>query len=81
VRVKRGARPHVAAGLSPLNVNYASNYDPVTNLNWVSPWFSSIVYRTSDIQKTFFLFLLLIIIGEFFAAPASESLINQLIKI
>ncbi|XP_059478418.1 major facilitator superfamily domain-containing protein 6 isoform X1 [Neocloeon triangulifer] len=69
-RVKRGARPHVPAGLSPLKVTYASNYDPLANDNWVSPWFSSIVYRTSDIQKAFFLLLLLVIIGEFFAAPA-----------
>jgi len=54
-------------------VTYASNYDPLANQNWVSPWFSSIVYRTSDIQKAFFLLLLLVIIGEFFAAPASKT--------
>ena len=36
----------------------------------MSPLFSSIVYKTEDIQKAFFLIILLVIIGEFFSAPA-----------
>lgn len=34
------------------------------------PIISTIVYRTQDIQKAFFLLLLLVIIGEFFSAPS-----------
>nr|CAD7394916.1 unnamed protein product [Timema cristinae] len=69
-RVVRSIRPHVSAGQSPLNVKYATNYNDQEQSNWVSPLFSSIVYRTQDIQKAFFLLLLLVIIGEFFSAPA-----------
>lgn len=58
------------AGQSPISVDYATNYNPSEQSNWVKPIFSSIVYRTQDIQKAFFLLLLLVIIGEFFSAPA-----------
>lgn len=58
------------AGQSPINVKYASNYKEKAHENWVQPIISSIVYRTEDIQKAFFLLLLLVIIGEFFSAPA-----------
>lgn len=57
-------------GESPRGVTNALNYDPTTHYNLVSPLFSSIVYRSEDIQKAFFLLLLLVIIGEFFSAPA-----------
>lgn len=71
--VKRSLRtpfPSINAGQSPINVNYASNYEPNVHKTWVQPIISSIVYRLQDIQKTFFLLLLLVIIGEFFSAPA-----------
>ncbi|XP_031825774.1 major facilitator superfamily domain-containing protein 6 jef isoform X2 [Nomia melanderi] len=69
VRTRRYIRiPH--SGQSPHNVGYAANYDANENKGWVKPLFSSIVYRLPDIQKTFFLLLLLVIVGEFFAAPA-----------
>ncbi|XP_032516321.2 major facilitator superfamily domain-containing protein 6-A [Danaus plexippus] len=55
---------------SPLPVTDAENYNPDTNYNWVTPLHSYIVYSTPDIQKTFFLLLLLVVIGEFFSAPA-----------
>ncbi|XP_059045622.1 major facilitator superfamily domain-containing protein 6 [Achroia grisella] len=55
---------------SPLPVSDAKNYDPEKNSDWVTPLHSYIVYRTPDIQKTFFLLLLLVVIGEFFSAPA-----------
>lgn len=55
---------------SPLPVNDALNYDAKANSDWVTPLHSFIVYRTPDIQKTFFLLLLLVVIGEFFSAPA-----------
>ncbi|XP_017768787.1 PREDICTED: major facilitator superfamily domain-containing protein 6 isoform X2 [Nicrophorus vespilloides] len=57
-------------GVSPINVDYASNYKEQEHQGWVKPIISSIVYRTQDIQKAFFLLLLLVIIGEFFSAPA-----------
>ncbi|KAJ0183045.1 hypothetical protein K1T71_001021 [Dendrolimus kikuchii] len=55
---------------SPLPVSDALNYNARANADWVTPLHSSIVYRTPDIQKTFFLLLLLVVIGEFFSAPA-----------
>ncbi|GAB0090130.1 major facilitator superfamily domain-containing protein 6-A [Sergentomyia squamirostris] len=69
-RQVRAVRPPSEAGQSPLDVRYASNYNAKIHGSWVSPLFSSIVYRTEDIQKAFFLLILLVIIGEFFAAPA-----------
>jgi hypothetical protein len=56
--------------MSPLDVSYATNFIEEKQRNWVSPIFSSIVYRTEDIQRVFFLLLLLVVIGEFFSAPA-----------
>ncbi|CAH4037863.1 major facilitator superfamily domain-containing protein 6 [Pieris brassicae] len=55
---------------SPLPVSDAENYDPSANSDWVTPLHSFIVYTTPNIQKTFFLLLLLVVIGEFFSAPA-----------
>ncbi|XP_069686951.1 major facilitator superfamily domain-containing protein 6 isoform X2 [Periplaneta americana] len=69
-RHTRSFHQGVTAGQSPLNVQFAANYNKEAHSNWVSPLFSSIVYRTQDIQKAFFLLLLLVIIGEFFSAPA-----------
>lgn len=66
----RSLRLHFPIGQSPLDVKAASNYDDNIHSGWVKPLFSSIVYRTQDIQKAFFLLLLLVIIGEFFSAPA-----------
>lgn len=36
----------------------------------LSPPFSSIVYKSSDVQKVFCLLLLVVVIGEFFSSPA-----------
>lgn len=69
-RYFRGPGGGVARAGSPLSVSDADNYDPDLNADWVTPLHSSIVYRTPDIQKTFFLLLLLVVIGEFFSAPA-----------
>ncbi|XP_076242019.1 major facilitator superfamily domain-containing protein 6 jef isoform X2 [Calliopsis andreniformis] len=69
VRTRRYIRiPH--DGQSPHPVSYAANYNERENKGWVKPLFSTIVYRLPDIQKTFFLLLLLVIVGEFFSAPA-----------
>lgn len=60
----------LTAGQSPIQVDNALNYKEQVHKSWVRPIFSSIVYQTSDISKAFFLLLLLVIIGEFFSAPA-----------
>ncbi|CAG9824009.1 unnamed protein product, partial [Phaedon cochleariae] len=67
---KRLNLPTLNAGQSPITVKYASNYDAEQQANLVQPIISSIVYHTQDIQKAFFLLLLLVVIGEFFSAPA-----------
>lgn len=70
-RQKRSMRSlAINAGQSPVNIDSALNYQEKIHKSWVRPIFSSIVYQTSDIQKAFFLLLLLVIIGEFFSAPA-----------
>ncbi|GJQ77082.1 hypothetical protein Trydic_g23653 [Trypoxylus dichotomus] len=69
-RITRSIVPATIAGMSPRRVDYVSNYKANEHQNWVQPIISSIVYRTQDIEKAFFLLLLLIIIGEFFSAPA-----------
>ncbi|XP_041979686.1 major facilitator superfamily domain-containing protein 6 [Aricia agestis] len=66
----RSFRVPVARAGSPLPVSDALNYDADANSDWVTPLHSFIVYTTPDIQKTFFLLLLLVVIGEFFSAPA-----------
>ncbi|XP_039954018.1 major facilitator superfamily domain-containing protein 6 [Bactrocera tryoni] len=69
-RRKRSLIPRIDAGISPIHINFVSNYDDKQHRDYVSPIFSSMVYRTPDIQKAFFLLLLVILIGEFFSAPA-----------
>ncbi|KAL1460577.1 hypothetical protein WDU94_012553 [Cyamophila willieti] len=70
VRITRSTKPQIYAGKSPYDVKFASNYDEKKQSSWVSPLFSRIVYQTQDIQKAFFLLILLVVIGEFFSAPA-----------
>ncbi|CAO1421849.1 unnamed protein product [Diamesa hyperborea] len=69
-RVARNVRPLSEAGMSPLPISYVNNFNEKLHKDLVSPLFSSIVYRADDIQKAFFLLLLLVVIGEFFSAPA-----------
>jgi MFS family permease len=70
VRDRRAVRPVSEAGVSPLGIEYVNEFNPKFHKDMVSPLFSSIVYRTDDIHKAFFLLMLLVIIGEFFSAPA-----------
>lgn len=70
IRYKRAIRPVSEAGISPLNIEYVNNFNSKIHKDWVSPIFSSTVYRSDDIHKAFFLLMLLVIIGEFFSAPA-----------
>ncbi|XP_022242313.1 major facilitator superfamily domain-containing protein 6-like isoform X2 [Limulus polyphemus] len=62
--------PNVIVGLSPNDVQYTLNYNRKEHENYISPLNSSIVYRYEDVQEVFFLLLLLVILGEFFSAPA-----------
>ena len=57
-------------GKSPLTVEYTLNYNQEKHVSYVSPPFSTIVYKSDDVKEVFFLLLLLIILGEFFSAPA-----------
>lgn len=69
VRSKRYI-PRPKPGISPLKVTYAINYDKKENKNWVSPSYSSQVFKKDDVSKVFFLLLLLVIIGEAISSPS-----------
>ncbi|XP_014681374.1 PREDICTED: major facilitator superfamily domain-containing protein 6-like [Priapulus caudatus] len=59
-------------GKSPerIDENRVVNYDTRTEGSLVKPPFSTIVYRERDVREVFWLLLLLIVVGEFFCAPA-----------
>ena len=44
-RVARAAKPLSLSGQSPVSVDYANNFDAKKNKGWVSPEYSSIVYK------------------------------------
>lgn len=66
--------PGHVAGLSPMKLKQYSvlNYNPNDeNPNeWLKPPFSAAVYRSDNVQRTFYILLLVVILSEFFAAPA-----------
>ncbi|XP_063878953.1 major facilitator superfamily domain-containing protein 6-like isoform X1 [Scylla paramamosain] len=64
--------PDHVTGKSPHVVHYTVNFDQFHGAEeaLLSPPFSSIVYKSSDVQKVFFLLLLVVVIGEFFSSPA-----------
>lgn len=62
--------PTHIVGMSPITVEYAKNYNKEKHSQFVTPMFSTIVYKLDDIKEVFFLLLLLIALGEFFSAPA-----------
>jgi hypothetical protein len=88
VRVRRHVevpmKPSHQVGISPYSVDFAKNYDESSNNQWVSPTFSYTIFHRNDIRKVFFLFLLLIVIGEFFCCPsmtlADSAVLNLLGK-
>ena len=57
-------------GKSPITIEYTLNYNKDIHSSYVSPPFSTIVYKWNDVESVFFLLWLLIILGEFFSAPA-----------
>ncbi|CAG0919054.1 unnamed protein product [Notodromas monacha] len=73
MRMKREAKKpgvgHVI-GTSPLQVEFVVNYKEKDHETWFSPPNSNLVYTSKDVQKVFFLLLLLILIGEGLGAPA-----------
>ena len=77
-------KPTHTVGISPYTLEFAVNYKPGVQDNWVSPTFSYTIFQLNDIRKVFFLFLLLIIIGEFFCCPsmtlADTAVLNLLGK-
>ncbi|GAB1606717.1 major facilitator superfamily domain-containing protein 6 [Argonauta hians] len=60
----------------PKHEGYEIDHSKIANKNkeqvagLVSPRFSTIVYREDQVQQIFFVLLILIIVGEFFSAPA-----------
>lgn len=55
-------KPHKSMG-NPLSITH-------TNISLVKPLASPILYDKKDVRNVFMVFLLLIIVGEFFSAPA-----------
>lgn len=57
-------------GKSPTSIDYTLNYNKDKHASYVSPAFSTVVYKWDDVREVFFLLLLLILLGEFFSCPA-----------
>lgn len=57
-------------GKSPTSIDYTLNYNADKHASYVSPAFSTIVYKWDDVREVFFLLFLLILLGEFFSSPA-----------
>lgn len=68
--IKHKLPPNHVVGKSPLTVEYALNYNQEKHVTYLSPPFSTIVYKLEDVKEVFFLLLLLIVLGEFLSAPA-----------
>ncbi|KAH9409600.1 Major facilitator super domain-containing protein 6 [Tyrophagus putrescentiae] len=68
--IKHRPPPTHVVGKSPLTVEYTLNYNQDKHSTYVSPPFSTIVYKLDDVKEVFFLLFLLVVLGEFFSAPA-----------
>lgn len=62
--------PKHVVGMSPIAIDYTLNYNKDIHASYVSPPFSTLVYKWEDVENVFFLLLLLVLIGEVFSAPA-----------
>ncbi|KAI1304643.1 Major facilitator superfamily domain-containing protein 6 [Halotydeus destructor] len=62
--------PGHVVGKSPTSIEYTINYNKDRHAEYVSPAFCSVVYKWEDVKEVFFLLLLLVLLGEFFSAPA-----------
>ena len=58
-------------GASPYRIYFNdTNTDFAKQSVWLTPSYSNEVFEQKSVEKTFFLVLLLVVIGEFFASPA-----------
>jgi len=58
-------------GTSPSRIGFEDAHKEYSkHAEWLSPSFSNEVFERSGVEKVFFLVLLMVIIGEFFASPA-----------
>ncbi|GIY39928.1 major facilitator superfamily domain-containing protein 6 [Caerostris darwini] len=62
--------PNFVVGKSPNTVEYTLNYNQEQHISYVSPRFSHVVYKEEDVREVFYLLAMLIVLGEFFSAPA-----------
>ncbi|RWS13364.1 major facilitator superfamily domain-containing protein 6-like protein [Dinothrombium tinctorium] len=69
-RYRHKAPPNHIIGKSPISIEYTLNYNKDIHATYVSPPFSTVVYKWEEVQTVFFLLLLLVLLGEFFSAPA-----------
>lgn len=69
-KLRHKAPPGHVVGMSPVLVDYTLNYNKDKHASYVSPSFSTVVYKLEDVKEVFFLLLLLVLLGEFFSAPA-----------
>ena len=63
--------PGYVVGASPYRIYFNDSHkDYDKRSTWLTPSFSNEVFEKSGVEKVFFLLLLTVIIGEFFASPA-----------
>ena len=63
--------PGYVVGSSPYAIYFNDSHKDYDKRSvWLSPSFSNEVFEKSGVEKVFFLLLLVVIIGEFFASPA-----------
>jgi len=63
--------PGYVVGSSPYVIYFNDTYkNHEKRSTWLTPSFSNEVFEQSGVEKVFFLLLLVVIIGEFFASPA-----------
>ena len=63
--------PGYVVGSSPYRIYFNDSHkDYDKRSTWLTPSFSNEVFEKSGVDKVFFLLLLVVIIGEFFASPA-----------
>lgn len=71
--ISKRAPPNPAqnAGISQIKIDYAINYNPSRNSNWISPSISSQIFNEADVTKVFYILLALVILGSVLSSPAT----------
>ena len=63
--------PGYVVGTSPYRIYFNDSHKDYDKRSlWLTPTFSNEVFEKSGVDKVFFLLLLVVVIGEFFASPA-----------